>query len=140
MANSNPIKKDLSHTYPDYILSKEFDSQILYITVISQLDKEGWFKDNLHAITLDGIPMGFKVDSNFDIIKHEIGKYTDIKEKMFNLISIIGRIRNGATGNPASVSYSITFLDEKDNILESFSATSNGITPSSFYTQITFKL
>lgn len=140
MANSNPIKTKDPGNYPDFYLPRSQEDKVLYIMTITRLEQTGWELDLIHALRCNAKPINFEVDASGDIKKQEIGKFSDIIGKKFSLVSIAGRIKNGGQGDPASASYTLEFIDEKDMTLESFPASSGKANPATFYTKITFRL
>jgi hypothetical protein len=138
MPNSNPVSTKDTGEYPEFIIEKEHKDKVLFITSTTELIKEGWELDLLHALSLAGKPLDF--DPQPDIIHTEIGKCEDLDSKRFALASIAGRIRNGGTGKPSKVKYTLKFEVGSELLGEEFTLTSTERNPTTFYTKITFKI
>jgi hypothetical protein len=137
MANLNPIRTVDDGEYIDFIIPKNFMDGLLYVTTKTELKKDGWLLDLIHVILLDGDPLLFQADP--DVVKTMIGKCTKLCGLKFSLISTATRIKNGGELPPSEVSYTVTFKNEDDMIIDSFSLTSDNSNPTKFYTKITFK-
>jgi hypothetical protein len=140
MSNQNPIKTKDTGMYPDFFITKDSNEKTLYIKTKTGLDKTGWKLDLFHALSLDGDPLGFDVDANSDIIKQEIGIFSALDNLKLSIVSTAGRVKDGGQGDPPLVSYTLTFLDEKEVELDSFTILSDLTNPAKFYTKITLKL
>ena len=138
MPNSNPIKMKDTGAYPDFIIPKKYANKTILITTATTLAKTGWELDLIHSLSLAGKPLDFDPDP--DIVQAEIGTGKKIDGKKFALASIATRIKNGGSGPPPIVKYSITFATTDEPIDSEFSVTSDETNPVTFYTKITFKL
>jgi hypothetical protein len=136
MKNLNPIKVTDPGKYPDYFIPKTLANKILFLKTNTELETPGWKLDLVHSLSLDGDPVNFNADP--DINRQELGICSELVKLKLSLVSIASRIRNGGDGNPANVLYTLTFSDEEDNTIESFSVKSDETNPVSFYTKITF--
>jgi len=137
MANQNPIKTTDNGEYPDFIISRDHKNKTLFITTTSELLKEGWELDLLHALSMAGKPVDF--DPQPDIVHQEIAVLEDIDKKKFALASIHSRIRNGGEGKPSKVKYTLK-LEADEDLIGEYSLTSTEKNPVTFYTKITIKL
>ena len=137
MANQNPIKITDTGEYPEFIITKAFKENTLFVTTTSELLKEGWELDLIHALSIAGKPVDF--DPQPDIIHQAIGKLESLDTKRFALASIHSRIRNGAEGKPSKVRYTLK-LEANNELIGEYSLTSTEKNPVTFYTKITIKL
>jgi hypothetical protein len=139
MPNENPIKLKSTGEYPDFSIPADLADETLRITTKTELTKEGWQLDLIHALSVDGKPQDF--DPTPDIVKQKLGKCSALAGRKLALVSIATRINNGAEGKPCKVKYSIrleagsTLIDETE-----YSITSTEKNPAHFYTKITLKL
>ena len=138
MPNSNPITMKDTGAYPDFIIPKKYANKTISITTTTKLAKTGWELDLIHSLSLAGKPLDF--DPTPDIEKAVIGTGKKLDGKKFALASIATRIKNGGTGKPPNVNYSIVFKSADEPIDNEFSVTSDETNPVTFYTKITFKL
>lgn len=138
MPNENPIKIKDTGEYPDFIIPAEFKDKTFFITTVTELLKEGWELDLIHALSVDGKPQDF--DPTPDINRKNLGKCKDLDSKKFALASIATRINNGGSGKPSKVKYTLKFEADDDLIDEEFSITSTEKNPVTFFTKITLKI
>jgi hypothetical protein len=138
MANSNPIKITDSGLYPDFIIPKSVADKTLFLTTKTELKGTGWELSVNYSLSLAGIPLDFDADP--DINKQKIGKCSELNNQKFSLVAIVSLIRNGGPANPPHAKYTITFTDEDDNLIESFSDESDGTNPVTYYVKITLKM
>ncbi|ASW74465.1 hypothetical protein IQ37_13355 [Chryseobacterium piperi] len=138
MSNSNPIKTKDNGEYPEFIIPNKFKTKSLYITTKTELIKDGWELDLIHAFNIDGKTQDFTPTP--DIERYKIGKGEDLNNKKFALVSIASRIRNGGENGPSKVKYTLKFEAGNELIDEEFIITSTEINPATFYTKITLKL
>ena len=138
MPNNNPIKMKDTGAYPDFIIPKKYANKTIFITTTTTLAKTGWELDLIHSLSLAGKPLDFDPDP--DIKEAELGTGKKLDGKKFALASIATRIRNGGTGKPPNVNYSIKLETADEMIDDEFSVASDETNPVTFYTKITFKL
>jgi len=139
MPNKNPICLDQRPEEPtEYIISKEHENTMIYLTVKIELKEKNWQYAAIHNVRLKKTdlfpskipePKDLKLDYAKHLDKHEL-----------KVSSHVSRFREGAEENtPAIVKYTL-LIEAGDKLLDSFTLESDSNNPSDFYSKILFKL
>ena len=138
MANKNPIQVNKPFKQTEFIIPKEFDKTMIFLTIKVELQREGWLFASAHSIFLSGTDkFPEKTPEPADL---KIGRGELLNGERFSILSHISRIKEESDSNvPPIINYSLV-IEAGDTLLELFEAKSGKENPTSFKSLILFKL